>query len=1070
MSHDPMKRKAARPTSAGRSAFADADGIGPSDDQSAEHLREMEAQYRGIFDAAGDGMIIANRDGVVVQANSAACQMFGYARDELVGLHAGTILHPADLYLIAEATEAARAGGSSLRRGVGQQKNGTLFHAEVRASGLPFKEEPHVLLVVRDITERVQAEEQLREREEQYRSVFEATTDGLVIEDFEGKIVEANPAFCRLHGYSREEVLGLPATAFLHPDHRRLQAEGMRSIDAGIPVDARTVNVRKDGTLFHVDGHGVPFVFKGRPHYLGIARDITEQIEAEERLREREAQYRGIFESSADGLGIYDQMGFLVEANPAYCRMLGYSHDELVGVHASATVHPDYHHVISEGLERVNRDVPFRTEIVLLRKDGTSFPADAGATTFTYGGTPHELVVLRDISERVEAEKQIREREAEYRGIFEATNDGLIIADMEGYIVEANPAYCRMFGYTREEVIGLHSTALTAPESRHMVAESVQTLTSADAYHTVAMALRKDGSTFFAEARAARFTYRGKAHYLSVVQDVTERVRAYELLEERVEERTRELSTLLEVSHNVSSTLELQPLLDLILDQIAGVVEYAGASISLIDGHESEIVAFRGRGSADVAVGLRIPVDHMDLGPRSWQTWPIIIDDVRADTPEAGAYRRNESQLLDSSFSYVRSWMAVPLIVNERLVGVLTLNGAEPGLYRPHHAELVRGIASQAAIAIENARLYQRSEQRTRELAALLDVSRDVTSTLELQPLLGLILDQLKLVAPYSGAAVFELQEDDLVVLVRRAPGPDPSAGPRRYSRADAGWLWGLVQGGTPFVIGDVRGDTELAHAYQRSVGHHLETTFAYERSVLCAPMMTRERVIGVLTLSSNESGYFTSHHADLAMAIAQQAAIAIENARLYLKAQDVAVLEERQRLSRELHDSVSQALYGIVLGAQTARTLAERDPGQVIAPLDYVVSLAQTGLAEMRALIFELRPETLEQEGLAVALQKQADAISTRHPIRVTAMQCAEPDLPLLAKEALYRVAQEALHNVVKHARATGVRLSLESGEGERVLEVRDNGQGFEAAGAYPGHLGLRSMRERAERVVGAL
>jgi signal transduction histidine kinase len=203
---------------------------------------------------------------------------------------------------------------------------------------------------------------------------------------------------------------------------------------------------------------------------------------------------------------------------------------------------------------------------------------------------------------------------------------------------------------------------------------------------------------------------------------------------------------------------------------------------------------------------------------------------------------------------------------------------------------------------------------------------------------------------------------------------------------------------------------------------------------------------------------------------VAGQVAVAVENARLSALAQDVAVLEERQRLSRELHDSVSQALYGIVLGSKTARAMADRDPTQIIAPLDYVMSLAESGLAEMRALILELRPETLAQEGLVAVLQKQADAITARYRVQVTTELCDEPDVPLPAKEALYRIAQEALHNTVKHAGATEVRLSLARGDDEIILAVEDNGKGFDASGSFPGHLGLHSMRERVERLGGTL
>jgi len=157
----------------------------------------------------------------------------------------------------------------------------------------------------------------------------------------------------------------------------------------------------------------------------------------------------------------------------------------------------------------------------------------------------------------------------------------------------------------------------------------------------------------------------------------------------------------------------------------------------------------------------------------------------------------------------------------------------------------------------------------------------------------------------------------------------------------------------------------------------------------------------------------------DLALAeeLGRPAAIAIDNARLHERAREAAVLEERQRLSRELHDSVTQALYGIGVGAQTTRLMLENDPGRAAESNDYVISLARAGMAEMRALIFELRPESLEMEGLAAALRKQASALQARLEIPVTVSLCAEPQTPLIMKEALYRIAQEELHNVVKHA-----------------------------------------------------
>ncbi|MBV9282176.1 MAG: PAS domain S-box protein [Chloroflexi bacterium] len=182
------------------------------------------------------------------------------------------------------------------------------------------------------------------------------------------------------------------------------------------------------------------------------------------------------------------------------------------------------------------------------------------------------------------------------------------------------------------------------------------------------------------------------------------------------------------------------------------------------------------------------------------------------------------------------------------------------------------------------------------------------------------------------------------------------------------------------------------------------------------------------------------------------------------------AVLDERQRLSRELHDSVSQALYSIALSARTARVLLDRDPALAVEPLEFTLAQAERGLAEMRALIFELRPESLEQEGLVGVLQKHADAVKIRHHIRVETSLGEEPDVPLTVKEALYRIAQEALHNAVKHAGARTIRLSL-APVGERVtLGIEDDGKGFDPSSSFPGHIGLQSMRERATRLGGTL
>jgi PAS domain S-box-containing protein len=190
----------------------------------------------------------------------------------------------------------------------------------------------------------------------------------------------------------------------------------------------------------------------------------------------------------------------------------------------------------------------------------------------------------------------------------------------------------------------------------------------------------------------------------------------------------------------------------------------------------------------------------------------------------------------------------------------------------------------------------------------------------------------------------------------------------------------------------------------------------------------------------------------------------------LALDVQKRGALEERQRLARELHDSVSQALYGISLGVNTALVLFDADRTKVLEALHYALSLTHAGLTEMRALIFELRPESLEMEGLVVALTRQVEALRARHSIAVELSLCAEPDVALAVKEALYRIAQEALQNAARHARADRLDVRLIHEAASLKLEVCDNGVGFSPLAGYPGHLGLRSMRERAMKVGGTL
>jgi signal transduction histidine kinase len=378
-------------------------------------------------------------------------------------------------------------------------------------------------------------------------------------------------------------------------------------------------------------------------------------------------------------------------------------------------------------------------------------------------------------------------------------------------------------------------------------------------------------------------------------------------------------------------------------------------------------------------------------------------------------------------------------------------------------------------LAEERALLEQRVQARTRELQTLLDVSRNVASTLDFPSLLSMLLDQLQQVVDFSGLAVYLFQNGERMELAQYYGTPLHGQTAQKWRGKAPLPSAGLLELGAPLVIGDARTDTGQVTRWRETVGELPEAEGIQPASWMAVPMLLQDRVLGVLVFYHTIANYYTGSRAQLALAMANHVAVAIENTRLYEQAQTLAALQERQKLARELHDSVSQALYGIGLGTHTVLELLERNGEATRAsdlrpPLEYTLSLAKAALVEMRALIFELRPESLEVEGLIPALTRLSDVLQARHGMEVLKTFAAEPELSLAAKEVLYRVAQEALHNVAKHAQASRVTVSLAAADGEIVLEIGDDGVGFDPQGDFPGHLGLQSMRERMESTGGRL
>ncbi|MFI6514388.1 GAF domain-containing sensor histidine kinase [Spirillospora sp. NPDC050679] len=275
------------------------------------------------------------------------------------------------------------------------------------------------------------------------------------------------------------------------------------------------------------------------------------------------------------------------------------------------------------------------------------------------------------------------------------------------------------------------------------------------------------------------------------------------------------------------------------------------------------------------------------------------------------------------------------------------------------------------------------------------------------------------------------------------------------------GMLAAMLRDGVPLRLADIRKEAGF---------EGWPSAHPVLKDFLGVPIRDGERVLGILFLANKRvPGGFTEGDQELLTLFAAHAAIAMTNARLYERDRELTVVAERNRLARELHDAVAQKLFSLRLTAQAAAALADRDPARTVAELDQVERLAGEALAELRAVIFELRPADLA-DGLAPSLRKHVEVLDRAYETRIRFDASGAVVLPEEQETVLFRVAQEALHNALRHAGARNVEVRL-LGKEERVeLTVADDGSGIGGGDDQQGGLGLASMRERARSIGGTL
>jgi signal transduction histidine kinase len=422
------------------------------------------------------------------------------------------------------------------------------------------------------------------------------------------------------------------------------------------------------------------------------------------------------------------------------------------------------------------------------------------------------------------------------------------------------------------------------------------------------------------------------------------------------------------------------------------------------------------------------------------------------------------------------SSLAMPMFgAEQKLTGVLALYHRQPRTYSAEEVRLAQAFTNQIAVALRNLKLAE--GERSARKAAARQLERLTTLTQITEQLLGITeLDSvLRVVVQAAGrlcdatGAMVALIDDERQWLVPVATHGEPHAFFRDIQRAalDEEFQQRTIAGQAiarcePVSSEDYRDWPEPYLSQQSAVQDGV-------RAVIAAPLRLDGVPIGMLWVCDTHPRRFAEDDVVLVQALADQAALAIEQVRLMLESREASVLEERARLARDLHDSVTQSIFSLSMLANAAETQYERHSDKLGATLTRMRTLSQEALKEMRALVFQLRPPGLE-DGLTPAFERLVEASQVRGETSVTLRAATQRRLPKDTEVAVFRIAQEALNNALKHAHASAVTIELYEDAGQLIVAVRDDGSGFDPGAALRstpdarrGGLGLHSMRERA-------
>jgi signal transduction histidine kinase len=519
------------------------------------------------------------------------------------------------------------------------------------------------------------------------------------------------------------------------------------------------------------------------------------------------------------------------------------------------------------------------------------------------------------------------------------------------------------------------------------------------------------------------------------------------------------LRALLAAGLAVSSELALDALLHRLVEAAAELTGARYAALGVIDASGSELEQFVTHGiDAETRAEIgSLPRGRGILGVLIREATPLRLHDLAEDPRSVG---------FPPAHPPMRSFLGVPILLRGVAYGNLYLTEKEGDEdFTQEDEALVTLLAGQAAVAIENARLYEASTRWSRQLQSLEEVGNALATETDLERLLDLVVRRVReLLGVRVAALALPSGEDELRFAAVAGEGADALLGETiSRSGSKSGKVFGRERSER---VDSVIDDPEVHQEVTRRIG---------ARTGMWVPLIARGRAIGVLEIHDKEGrdARFSDDDLRLAETFAARAAVAVELSqrvasdalRRVVQAQEL----ERRRLARELHDETGQALTSILLGLKPLEDALTDHPAR--AALAELRGQVVAALQDVRRLAVELRPPVLDDFGLVAALERLTEAFAEQTGIRVDFHSAlSEKRLPGEVETALYRVVQESLTNIVKHANARSVSISVARRDSAVAAVIEDDGEGFDPRVVREGGVGLLGMRERLALLDGRL